>query len=250
MNKILVSNKIHEDLFRHVVDCINTALHDDLQRYLSEFRPDTTNGIPHQIGDWINTNIKNRLVSVSIRVIEFNRCGWKGKIIIDDDNKITYTIMRTKRISQIQREKREKPHYLQSIVSVFNDEFKADMKQLTFDGMEFVRFEQDILKKDCDNIFCGSINGTDSFIHCVIAYETQQNEISDIKVLLLDKDLVTVEEISLNEYIKPDYARLTNTDTTDVGLGGTFIEEDNAGLLAFKSKSQSIIKLKEVKKKA
>jgi hypothetical protein len=243
MNNSTLTNKVPKSLCRSVVDCIVTALQDDRQRYLSEFQPDTTNGLPHQIGDWINTNVKNRLAGGNLRVVGFSRSGWRGKIIIDDDNKIAYTIMRTKRIAQIQMEKRNRPHYLQSLVCVLNAELKADIKQLSIDSIEVNFFEQDELMQDCSNIFGGSINEFDHFTHCVIGFETKHNELTDIAVLVLDKDLDIVEEMSLNEYIKPDFAGLTNNNPTDSGESDTPLEVNN-NLLTFKPKSQNIIRLK------
>lgn len=245
MDENLIENKIPEDFRRRIVDCINIALNDDLPRYLKEFHPDTTNGIPHQIGDWINTNLKKYLVGNSIHVLEFKRYSWKGKVIIDEENKVTYTITRSKRIEQLRNEKRDKPHYLQSIVGVLNAEFIATFKQMTLEGIEIEKFEQDVLEKDCESIFNGSINKENDFVHYVIAYETEHNEIIDIKVCLLDKDFDIVDELSLNDYIKPDFAKLTSSSEGEPNpINETVLP--NEGLISLKSKS--ILKLKEAEK--
>jgi hypothetical protein len=238
MNADTTLNCISADFQRRVVDCINMALQDDLPRYLSEFHPDTTNGIPHQIGDWINTNIRKHLAGNNIEVIEFTRYSWKGKIIIDRENHVTYTIMREKRLSQLRREKRDKPHYLQSIVGVLNENFIAPSKQLTLFGEGYCGFDSETIEQDYDSIFKGSIDKTDGYHHCAIIYETEHGELADINILILDKYLVEVSRISLNEYIKPDFSKLTAVEPGQPQEVSSE-EESSAGLLAIRRRQET-----------
>jgi hypothetical protein len=206
-----IKQKMPEDFKRRLVACINKALQDDLPHYLAEFHPDTKNGVPHLIGDWINTNIRSDLTGEHVDVMEFSRYSWKGKVIIDRANLMTYTIMREKRLFQIRKERRDRPHYLQTIVSILNNQFEAQVKQLVLFDVGEYRFDEETLDGDYDSIFNGCLGRDEGFTHCAIAYDTFRGELSDIKVLFLDKDLDVIEDISLNEYIKPDFAALTNT---------------------------------------
>ncbi len=61
--------RVPEDFKQNVVNCINKVFTDDLPRYLSEFQPNTHNGVPHNIGDWIHTNICDMISSQTIDVI-------------------------------------------------------------------------------------------------------------------------------------------------------------------------------------
>lgn len=210
MENTLIKQKVPDDFKRRLVACVNKALQDDLSQYLAEFQPDTKNAVPHLIGDWINKNIRNDLASGQVDIMEFTRYSWKGKVIIDRANRITYTIMRQKRFFQIRKEKRDRPHYLQTIVGVLNRSFTAPVKQMTFFGAGKYRFDKDMLDSDYDSIFCGCLDPSEGFTHCAIVYDTLRGELSDIKILFLDKDLDVIEELPLNEYIKPDFAALTN----------------------------------------
>jgi len=212
---------IPDNFRRRLVACIVKALQDDKYTYLSEFHPDTTNAVPYLYGDWINTNIRNDLKSEDMEIISFSRSGWAGRIIIDKKQKITYSIMREKRFLQIQEEPRERPHYLQTILSVQNKKFKAEGKQPDLFGEDFYSFDSKVINNDYNSIFNGSINRNDGFIHCTIVYNTTGGELTDIRILLLDRDLGVVEELSLNEYIKPDFAALTNTIPIGEGAGLT-----------------------------
>jgi len=61
MSGFLISEKIPKNLSRYIVNSIDVALSDDCKRYMQEFRPDTTNGVPHCIHDWINSNLVRSL---------------------------------------------------------------------------------------------------------------------------------------------------------------------------------------------
>ena len=55
----------------------------------------------------------------------------------------------------------------------------------------------------------GMIEKTEGYRHYVIAYETKNNEITDIKLLFLDKDYAEIDSIDLRSYLAPDFASLT-----------------------------------------
>ena len=213
-----IQPRIPNNLRSRVVACISKSLQDDVTRYLKEFQPDTKNALPHMIGDMINTNVQNDLTGEFVDIIPFKRYAWTGKIIIDRGNRITYSVLREKRLSQIRKTKRDRPHYLQSAVSVLNKNFKATVKQMSFFGEGTYTFDNETLEKDCATIFAGRIE-KDDFIHCAILYNTSRGELTDAKIVFLDKDLDEIEAISLNEFIKPDFAALTNTPTPTDDIG-------------------------------
>lgn len=233
MNNKTKLNCISEDFQRRVVDCINMALQEDLPRYLYAFQPDTTNGLPHQIGDWINTNICKHLVGSNIEIIEFPRYSWKGKIIVDRENRVTYTIMREKRLRQLRREKRDNPHYLQTIVGILNANFIAPKKQINIFGEEYYPFDSEMIEKDYDSIFKGYVDKTDRYNHCAIIYETERGSLADINILFLDKYLDEVSRIPLNEFIKPDFSKLT-AEGPGLQQEETSVDESSVGLLTIR----------------
>lgn len=71
------------------------------------------------------------------------------------------------------------------------------------------QFEDDVLKEDYKKIVSGVLSLDSGYHHYVVAYAFEKNELLDVKMLLLDKGFNTVSEISLNEFIKPDFAKLT-----------------------------------------
>jgi hypothetical protein len=239
-----ISNKIPENFSRYIVNSIDVALTDDCKRYMQEFHPDTTNGVPNSIHDWINSNLV-RFLPPEIRVFKFNRHSWKSNMVIDDKNKIAYTIMRQKGLKRVKAKKRTTPHYLQTFVSMLNAEFEAKNKQMTLKGMDFEIFSQEIFSKDFNNLCGDNLKATQGYRHCLIAFDTRAGQLSDVKAWVLDKDLAVFDEMCLNEYIKPDYSKLNETVTVD--------EESelpqatsNGNLLKLTDKS--LVKLREVSK--
>ena len=86
----------------------------------------------------------------------------------------------------------------------------------------------------------------EDYKHYIIAYKAENGEIKDIKLRFLDKDFNIVDEASLMQYIKPDFARLTDigpSEDTDED-----VKPDKKGLVAIKSGIKP--KLREIEKKA
>jgi nucleoside-triphosphatase THEP1 len=102
---------------------------------------------------------------------------------------------------------------LQSILYVENGDYEGANKQMTiYDISPEYRentFDVAELEEDYDNIMHGRISRTDGYKHYIIVYEKEHHEISNIEMLLLDKDFVVVDKISLMEYVNPDFASLT-----------------------------------------
>ena len=107
-------------------------------------------------------------------------------------------------------------------------------------------FDTDVLEQDFEKISQGMINVEEDYKHYIIAYKAENGEIKDIKLRFLDKDFNIVDEASLMQYIKPDFARLTDigpSEDTDED-----VKPDKKGLVAIKSGIKP--KLREIEKKA
>ena len=208
MDRFSISNKIPENFCGYIVNSIDVALADDCKRYLQEFHPDTTNGVPHCIHDWINSNLVKYLPP-EYRVFKFNRYSWKSNMVVDDENKIAYTIMRQKSLKRIKAKKRTSPHYLQTFVATLNAEFEAKTKQLTFSDFDTEIFSQETFSNDFNNLCGENLKATQDYRHCLIAFDTRSGQLSDVKAWVLDKDLDVFDGLCLNEYIKPDYSKIT-----------------------------------------
>jgi hypothetical protein len=197
-----------EMMVRRTVRAIQKAIEEDVPDFCRENHMETMNSVRYVRGDKINDNLRNHVVSEDTILISFKRYSWDGRMLIDQKNCITYTITTQQNLAAIPKKKnRSCPHFLQSILAIENSDLHGRYEQMALFPME--QFEDDVLKEDYKKIVSGVLSLDSGYHHYVVAYAFEKNELLDVKMLLLDKGFNTVSEISLNEFIKPDFAKLT-----------------------------------------
>lgn len=235
----------NKNLMRRIVRAIDKAIVDDVPEYLREHHKETNNAVIQLRGDCINDNLRKLVVGGDIELVPFKRYVWQGRLIVDRSGKITYTITTQKTLSAVPRKRRNKPHFLQTLLYMENGGYEAPVKQMTL--MDFLPFEAEDLENDYNSIVAGLIDPAEGYRHYVIAYDAEGSELKDVQVEFLDKDFNTIAMASLNEYIKPDFSRLTDVEHVDEVLGGE-TDGESKGLVAIKSGLRP--KLREVQKQA
>lgn len=237
--------KINENLMRRVVCSIDKAISDDVPQYLRENHKETNNVAIQLRGDCINENLRNLVVGGDIEFVPFKRYVWQGRIIVDRAEKISYTITTQKTLRAVPRKQRSNPHFLQTILYMENGCYEASVKQMTL--MDLFPFDEDDLESDYNSIVEGLIDPAEGYRHYVIAYDTEGSELRDVQLEFLDKDFNTIAAASLNEYIKPNFARLTDVEPVGEHLGDV-IDGEAKGLLKIKSGLRP--KLRQAEKQA
>ncbi|MBO5033685.1 MAG: hypothetical protein J6D08_17725, partial [Lachnospiraceae bacterium] len=193
---------------------IEKAIGEDQQQYLRENQKETNNAIILLRGDDINTNLRRHIVKDNIDLIPFQRYGWSGRIIIDKTEHITYSIMTEGTLATVPRKKnRINPHYLQSILYAENKECIAKERQMTLQDFGITIFDTDVLEQDFEKISQGLIDREEDYRHYIVSYIANHGEIKSITLKFLDKEFNIVDEESLMQYIRPDFAQLTNMDS-------------------------------------
>ena len=211
--KSIIENPI---LSRKIVYAINKAVTQDIPQNNRENRLETNNRNRFAAGDFINENLRQHVVKGAVDLIPFKRYAWEGRIIVDRENKITYTIVTHRTLHAIIKKHRNQPHYLMTLLSVENGDCEGSSKQMTLG--EFVpdfkvdTFKTEVLEEDFDKIMQGSVSRTDGYKHYIIAYTYEQRSIIRIELLLLDKDFDFVDRLDLMEYVVPDFASLTDSE--------------------------------------
>lgn len=238
---------VNEDLLRKIVYCIDKAIGDDVQQHLREYHLETNNAIMFLRGDYINSNLKTHVVKDEVDLVPFKRYGWSGRLVIDRKNHITYSIMTEGTLALIPKKKnRETPHYLQSVLFVENQDCIAKEKQMTLEDYGITIFDNTVLEQDYAKISQGLIDMEEGYKHYVIAYNAEHGEIKDIKLKFFDKDFNIVDVKSLMNFIRPDFAKLTEADDIEKNVAGT--TKDKKGLVAIRSGIKP--KLRTMEKKA
>ncbi len=220
---------VNQMLNRKIVYAVNKAISDDVPHEIRENRIETNNRHIFAAGDYINENLRKHVVKDEIELLPFNRYAWEGRILVDRINKVTYTISTHQTLKTIIRKNRNKPHYLQSILYAENGDCQGTPKQFTLGDFypEFMptKFEIEELEEDYDKIMQGNIRKTDGYKHYIVVYTVEHHTISEIELLLLDKDFAEVDSLSLMEYVNPDFASLTEVGYNLSESGGEEMEE-------------------------
>ena len=205
---------INDTLLRKIVYSIDKAIGEDQQQYLRENQKETNNAIILLRGDDINTNLRHHIVKDNIDLIPFRRSGWSGRIIIDRTEHITYSIMTEGTLATVARKKnRINPHYLQSLLYAENKECIAKERQMTLQDFGITIFDTDVLEQDFEKISQGLIDRKEDYRHYIVSYIANHGKIKSITLKFLDKEFNIVDEQPLMQYIRPDFAQLTNTDS-------------------------------------
>jgi hypothetical protein len=230
---------LQDEFLRRVVYAINKAVVEDAPSSLKENHRETNNVALHLKGDCINDNLRRDVVGNHIELLPIKRFNWAGRAIIDRKNYLTYTITTVDTLKSIPKKKgRTRPHFLQSILYAENRACAARHKQMDL-GFAITQFDNEELEEDYDNITHGFIEKNEDYRHYVIAYKSEENEIVEIMLKLLDKDFDIVDEASLMDYIKPDFAKLTEItfdETVETSVETVpETEDDSRRLVAVKS---------------
>lgn len=211
-----ISEKIQEMMVK-IGKAVEKGVGEDIRAYLMNSDTATNNAVVFLRGDYINTNLVNSVKSESVEIKYFRRSAWQGCIVIDRDNKLTYSVASKNTLERIpQKKNRQSPHFLQTVLNVENKNETGIEKQMSladmdasFDSTFTAEQYEDDFKKIMDDTL--SINA--GYRHWVIEYEAKHNTLVALTAKLLDGDFDTVQSISLMEMLKPDFGDLTATDT-------------------------------------
>lgn len=219
------------NLLRRCVYCVSKAVSEDIPRFMRENNLETYNGLGHQRGNYINTNLRHHVVGQSVEIVPFKRTSWHGRIIVDRVLKNTYSIMTKSSFQALGQTPRQKPHYIQSLLHVENGDLPAVQISLFDDTY----FEDEQLEHDYDAIVQGLLDPDEGFTHYVVIYTSESSQIQNISIMLLNKKLEIVENESLMQYITPDFTLLTAPDVEIDESATTQTDKDSKTLVSIKS---------------
>lgn len=176
---------------------------------------DTNNAIILLRGDFINTNLRNMFAgSENIELKHFKRFVWTGHLLIDRKHKIVITISSRSTLYRVRRVNgRKNPYYVQTMCHVLNGDLEAPCKQMSLGDIEGIEmdppFAEEVYEADFESIVDAAISQGDGYRHCLVTYEADGFDLKTVSIMLLDKDLDTVQEISLMDLLQPDFGNLT-----------------------------------------
>lgn len=193
-----------------IVRAIEKAIGEDVPNQLREHHLETNNYIGLMRGDFINENLRNFALADGYELIPIQRYGWRGRLLVNHEQRITLSIVTQANLHMIPLKKRARPHYTMSILKVQNGDLQGRFVQQTLFPTE--PFDAEVLEADYETMIAGAIDPTEGYHHYFVAYRAEANDLVDVKLVLMDPMFNIVQEESLNHLIKPDFARLTEDD--------------------------------------
>lgn len=200
-----------EKLLRYIVYAIYTATSEDYSNFVQEYSSlDTHCGFGLMRANFINNRLKEYIIKTNATIHGFKRYSWQGRIIIDRDNKQTFSVSTHANLKAVFCKKgRQIPHYLQSVLAVQNKKCYNPHEQLTL--MDTCPFDYKTLENDYRDIMFSDADEFKKFTHYVIAYTISSSGLLDVDLILFDSHFDEIKRTSLNSFIAPDYGKLTDT---------------------------------------
>lgn len=246
----LKSNLIGENqkLCKKLVYAINKAITQDVPQNIQENHLETNNRNIFASIDFINDNLRRYVVDADTELHPFNRYAWEGRIIIDQQNKITYTISTHKNLEAVIRKHRSRPHFLMTLLYMENGDCEGLPKQISLQDLypeiSISSFESDVFEEDFNRIMRGRISGKEGYKHYIVAYTAENHIIEEIEILLLDKDFSIIDRLDLMKYVGPDFADLTSAEYGEINAEGT-AKEKKPMLVRLKTEPKTALKSAE-----
>lgn len=230
MNNEIISNNAKLVLI-NICKAIQKGVEEDMRTYLDNNKNVVNNALHFLRGDFIITNIRNTVISDTVEMKLFKRGYWTGCIILNRIDKHSYSICSKNTLDSIPKKVRNNPHFLQTLLNIENKSEVAVMRQMTFSdyGISIgTIFTDDEYENDFYKIMEEALSLKDDYRHWVIVYEADHNNLIGLSAMLLDGDFGVVKEISLMEFIQPDFGKLTSKAESDE------LEKDAHSLVSIK----------------
>lgn len=205
---------IRDALLTAIVRAIDKAVCEDVPSQLREMPLETNNYIALIRGDFINQNLRSFAVEEGGVLHGFQRYGWRGRLLISPESRLTFSITTESNLNTIPRKIRQRPHFTQSLLHQLNGNLHGRYEQTRL--FDTSQFDKETYEDDFDEIANGAFAPEDGYHHCVVVYRAVGKELEDIKLVVLDPNFNVVTEESLVEYMKPDFARLTEQTASGV----------------------------------
>lgn len=200
---------------RIIVKALEKAVGSDTREYLININMDTNNAIILLRGDFINTNLRNLFAgNEDVELKHFKRFVWTGHLLIERKHKIVITISSKSTLQRVRKVNgRKNPYYVQSMCHILNGDLEAPCKQMSISDIEGSEidppFAEEVYEADFGSIVDAAISQGEGYRHCLVTYEADGFELKSVSIMLLDKDMDTVQEISLMDLLEPDFGNLT-----------------------------------------
>lgn len=198
-------------LLRSIANAVQKGIW-EVKEYKSSTNKATNNALPFIRADNINTNLRDMAaLEEGLELKYFKRCSWTGCLLIDRTNHLTITICSKHTLDRVsKRNCRRIPHYLQTILHIQNCNISYVSEQPDLfaysSGDQFSEVEY---RRDYEEIMGDEVSFGDAYVHWVVVYEASYYGVTSISMKKLNPCFQTAQEISLENFLSPDFGDLT-----------------------------------------
>lgn len=210
-----------------------TAAFDEVDQRRVEEELETNNWMMLGRADYINSNLRRMALVDGVELIPFQRFAWHGRILLDRRHKATVVIMSENTLQALIRRDRARPHYAETLQHTMNAGLSGRYEQTSLFPMDC--FDEQTYADDFKSIVNEIFDPAEGYKNYFITYTHEHSRVVDIKLKLFNDKFELVDEVSLNEFIRPNFAALTSP----VETVGPKTEEEHVeatrGLMKLKS---------------
>ena len=204
----LISNKQEDCVFKPIVSAIQKAIEEDFPNCCQERDYETNNHRLLLRGDLINDNLRQNLDGKDLLLLRFDRFGWKARLVVDKVFKRVFCVVTESTINRLKAKGHNYPHYSQTLVQTFNkdlvgNDYQPELFPAEFSSRDY-EYDMAILSES------GVVLDRDFHFYYIV-FSAKDNEIKNIRLLLLDDQFTVVEEKSLIEFLMPEYPMVSNS---------------------------------------
>lgn len=192
------------EFITQIVECIASAVGDDIKEDIYSHRLATQNSTPFRIWDLLNTKLCGAFQSSDCMAAPTKRGPWEMVVVYDKQSENLFTFMREKRYAELHESvnKRKAPHYVDALVRVLNAELLAPIGQTSLfqDNPNLTDDEtlSSIVQKVLNNL---QIDSGLVRHHVLVLFESSHFELNSVRAIMVDSCLNIVTEQDWSSYI-------------------------------------------------
>ena len=190
-----------------VVRAITAAFEEADQRRIEEDL-ETNNWMLLGRSDYINSKLRQIAIVDGVELIPFARYVWQGRILLDRRHKASIIIMTESTLKDLVRRDRSRPHYAETLQHILNADLPAKYEQTSLFSDD--RFDEQTYIDDFKTIVKELFDPKEGYRNYFITYSTERSRVINVSLKVFNSEFQLVEEVSLNEFLKPNFAALTS----------------------------------------
>lgn len=192
-----VEINVASDFTTQIVECISSAVGDEIKEDIYSHRLSTQNSTPFRIWDLLNTKLCGAFQSPDCMAAPTKRGPWEMVVVYDKRSGNLFTFMREKRYAELHKSvgKRKAPHYVDALVRILNAELLAPVGQMSFfqDNPNLADDEtlSSIVQKVLHNL---QIDSELVRHHVLVLFESSHFQLESVRAIMVDSRLNIVAE--------------------------------------------------------